>query len=224
VTRLPGSAPGALPPYLAVLSLLAMAVPRRAAGGSELSLPFLLGMPLSMTPGSSIIATILLQIVPLLAFPFLMFFLSRYSSGLSRMLSFRPIVFGGEVSYSIYLLHPFVLLGTTQLFAWVDQTNVTGQLGFMAATTAVVIVISIGTYRFIERPAKKWLRGQRRQHSDWCVFWGQRPGFQSNPVEVVNIIRQHRKQSFGLNSVPFISRTSLPVIHNADARRFDRRV
>src|SRR6266540_4581284 len=31
--------------------------PRRPAGGSELSLPFLLGMPLSMTPGSSIIAS-----------------------------------------------------------------------------------------------------------------------------------------------------------------------
>src|SRR5947199_814636 len=30
--------------------------PRRPAGGSGLSLPFLLGMPLSMTPGSSIIA------------------------------------------------------------------------------------------------------------------------------------------------------------------------
>src|SRR5260370_26268826 len=31
--------------------------PRRLAGGSGLSLPFLLGMPLSMTPGSSIIAS-----------------------------------------------------------------------------------------------------------------------------------------------------------------------
>src|SRR6266481_6294826 len=31
--------------------------PRRPAGGSGLSLPFLLGMPLSMTPGSSIIAS-----------------------------------------------------------------------------------------------------------------------------------------------------------------------
>jgi hypothetical protein len=31
--------------------------PRRPAGGSGLSLPFLLGMPLSMTPGSSITAS-----------------------------------------------------------------------------------------------------------------------------------------------------------------------
>src|SRR5947207_13835345 len=31
--------------------------PRRPAGGSGLSLPFLLSMPLSMTPGSSIIAS-----------------------------------------------------------------------------------------------------------------------------------------------------------------------
>jgi peptidoglycan/LPS O-acetylase OafA/YrhL len=104
---------------------------------------------------------VLLQVIPLVALPFLMFFLSRYSSALGHLLSLRPIVAGGEVSYSIYLLHPFVLVGTKEMIGRLIHSDTTGQLAFIALTVVFVGLISSATYRLIECPAKRWLRGKR---------------------------------------------------------------
>lgn len=102
----------------------------------------------------------LLQILPLIAFPFLMLFLARYSSALCRVLSLRPIVVVGEISYSIYLLHPFVLFAMQALFEGLYQTSVIAQVSLAAATSVLVILMSFATYHLIERPAKRWIRGQ----------------------------------------------------------------
>jgi peptidoglycan/LPS O-acetylase OafA/YrhL len=109
---------------------------------------------------------VLLQVIPLVALPFLMFFLSRYCSGLGRLLSWRPIVVGGEVSYSIYLLHPFVLVGTKEMISRFLGPDVTGQLMFIITTVLLVGLISHATYRFVERPAKQWIR-QKFQDPRW---------------------------------------------------------
>jgi peptidoglycan/LPS O-acetylase OafA/YrhL len=105
---------------------------------------------------------LLLQIIPLVALSFLMFFVSRYSSGLSHVLSLRPLVIGGEASYSIYLLHPFVLVGiegTGRLL----PSQIVPQLAFLGVTALAVGLISHATYRLIERPAKNWLRQKLRE-------------------------------------------------------------
>jgi peptidoglycan/LPS O-acetylase OafA/YrhL len=45
---------------------------------------------------------------PLADFGYLIWFLSRFDSGAARFLAAPAIIAGGEISYSIYLLHPFV--------------------------------------------------------------------------------------------------------------------
>jgi hypothetical protein len=52
----------------------------------------------------------------------------------------------------------------------------------------------------------------------------QRPGFQSNPFEVVDRIRQHLQQSFGFARHLHFPHDLARVIHNADARLLDRNV
>jgi acetyltransferase len=121
----------------------------------------------------------LVHILTLVALPFLMLFLARYSSALCRVLSLRPIVVGGEISYSIYLLHPFVLFGMQTLFERLYQTSVIGQVSLAAATSVLVILMSFATYHLIERPAKRWIRGQTAR----AVSAGDSPGLPQICVE-----------------------------------------
>lgn len=79
---------------------------------------------------------------------------SRY--GLGRFLSWRAMIIGGECSYSIYLLHPFLIK-----LAMIRQSGATGVPEFVfrlclfvAVTTAVAWV----TYSVIEAPSRAWLR------------------------------------------------------------------
>jgi hypothetical protein len=52
----------------------------------------------------------------------------------------------------------------------------------------------------------------------------QRPGFQSDPFEVVGGVRQHLQQSFRLARNPYFPHDPACVIHNADAGLLDRYV
>lgn len=84
----------------------------------------------------------------------------RGSSRLVRFLDSRPLVWGGLISYSLFLWHePLVL--------WLERHGLTagGQVGFVASTVlllTVAAVLSTVTYRFVERPALRLKsRGKR---------------------------------------------------------------
>jgi peptidoglycan/LPS O-acetylase OafA/YrhL len=104
-----------------------------------------------------ITCALILQVVPLSAFPFLFFFLARHESQLGKLVSWRPIVAGGEISYSLYLLHPLVI-GSTY---WTLQAmHVSSMLvPFIVISATVSCLASMATYRLIELPAKRWIRG-----------------------------------------------------------------
>lgn len=87
------------------------------------------------------------------AFAFLIFCLTRYPSRLERFLSWEPVVFGGEISYSLYLLHPFIGY-------WISDTSQYIAVGLLRLFGAIVcaILFSTGTYYLIEQPAKKYIR------------------------------------------------------------------
>jgi peptidoglycan/LPS O-acetylase OafA/YrhL len=73
---------------------------------------------------------------------------------LSKLLSSRPAVYLGEISYSTYLSH--FLLFTLFKMVFVDASM---QLGWaaLAGFMALVLVASVVLYHLIEKPAQRWL-------------------------------------------------------------------
>ncbi len=73
----------------------------------------------------------------------------------SKVLVNRPLTFIGVRSYSIYLLHPFVILLSSPIYngisSWISNIPLAFFLSFIY-TYALVLSFSILTYRFIEQP------------------------------------------------------------------------
>jgi peptidoglycan/LPS O-acetylase OafA/YrhL len=72
----------------------------------------------------------------------------------ARPLEQRVPVLLGDASYSLYLLHPLVLG-----FGLGARERAYSPLGSVMLAS-VAVVISIGAYLLIERPARRWLRGK----------------------------------------------------------------
>ena len=84
---------------------------------------------------------------------------ARIPSAVSRMLAAAPLVALGEISYSIYVVHTWTL----RIFIRqpVEYTTAWGvdaafRIGFGILLT---LVLASATYRIIELPARRWLRG-----------------------------------------------------------------
>jgi peptidoglycan/LPS O-acetylase OafA/YrhL len=75
----------------------------------------------------------------------------------SRVLALAWPVFLGEISYSIYLTHPFVAA-----FAWVSPQTEHPWIG-LALDLCLACVVAFAFYRAIEMPAKLWLRQRARR-------------------------------------------------------------
>jgi peptidoglycan/LPS O-acetylase OafA/YrhL len=75
----------------------------------------------------------------------------------SRVLALAWPVFLGEISYSIYLTHPFVAA-----FAWVSPQTEHPWIG-LAFDLFLACVMAFAFYMAIEMPAKRWLRERARR-------------------------------------------------------------
>lgn len=73
--------------------------------------------------------------------------------GPARLLSGRPLVVLGEASYAIYVFHMPVALYL------VEAGMVNSSTLHLLATTVVTVLLALLAYRYIEAPARKWLRG-----------------------------------------------------------------
>jgi peptidoglycan/LPS O-acetylase OafA/YrhL len=96
---------------------------------------------------------------------FLVFYVTRYESALRRLLSSRLVIAGGEASYSIYLMHLFVL---SHFYQAPRELSVSSALEVMARISIyllLTVAVAYGTYRVIEMPARLWIRAMfdRRQ-------------------------------------------------------------
>jgi peptidoglycan/LPS O-acetylase OafA/YrhL len=81
---------------------------------------------------------------------------SRY--GLAQFLGSRPLVLGGECSYSIYLLHPFLIR-----LAMIGKSETPPLPEFLFRLCLFVVIITAVaclTYLLIEAPSRAWLRRQ----------------------------------------------------------------
>jgi peptidoglycan/LPS O-acetylase OafA/YrhL len=89
-------------------------------------------------------------------FPFVVLAATDPASATSRLLGSRALHFLGVISYSIYMVHSFVLI----LFIAVFRTPWTGSL--LALLVGTTFVVSAGTYFAIEVPARNAIRGIQR--------------------------------------------------------------
>jgi peptidoglycan/LPS O-acetylase OafA/YrhL len=79
--------------------------------------------------------------------------------GLSRILSFKPIVILGEASFAMYLIHASLL----QEFNVTAYKNapITQALSVWAAAFSTIIACSVGLHYFFERPVRHWLMNRK---------------------------------------------------------------
>jgi peptidoglycan/LPS O-acetylase OafA/YrhL len=102
------------------------------------------------------------RILAVLFFPLLIVGLSLSRSGLARLLATRPLVFGGRISYSVYLTHmvlviePFWALQTRWPAALADNSVVA--TCFFVAVPVLACVTGWLLWRFVEEPAQRRMR------------------------------------------------------------------
>jgi peptidoglycan/LPS O-acetylase OafA/YrhL len=90
---------------------------------------------------------------------------------INRLLSSSPLIFVGEISYSLYLFHP---LSPRIGIAWPEKAfeiNLLPVLALnMVVTWGCAIVFAFGMYALVEMPA------QRKLRSLWARWYGRRSG------------------------------------------------
>ncbi len=84
-----------------------------------------------------------------LAFPFLILGLTSGTSTISRLLENKVLYYIGRISYSIYMWHYIVLA-----YLYYSQSS-------SILYIPIVAVLSVLSYRYIEIPARDWLRPKR---------------------------------------------------------------
>lgn len=100
------------------------------------------------------------------AFSLLIASLFLNAGNVSRMLSSRPLVWLGNISYSIYLVHFFALSFVQFICRSVTGARVGDLLGaeesvlFLFALCVIVMLIASSTYRFIEEPARLYVKAR----------------------------------------------------------------
>ncbi len=93
------------------------------------------------------------------ALAILIFCCARYDLGVVRALSAASLVALGEASYSIYLLH-IIVIETSAPSLLVEPTllNILLLSGRALIILAAIVILSLGTHRYFEQPARQWLR------------------------------------------------------------------
>lgn len=95
------------------------------------------------------------QFAIVLSVPFLLVFLHRGGRLTDTIFGTRVVVYLGEISYSIYMIHFFsrVMNGILSRRIFGDTANVT----YFMIYGVLTIIFAIGSYYFIEMPARKWI-------------------------------------------------------------------
>ena len=100
--------------------------------------------------------------VVVLVFPVLVASLALSSRGLSRALSTDAMVHGGRISYSLYLVHVPVFEIFWTYMGWEAALAPGSALGtgMIPHVLLATLLLAHLMYRFVEEPARLWLRGR----------------------------------------------------------------
>ncbi|GLH81775.1 acyltransferase [Bradyrhizobium sp. SSBR45G] len=105
-------------------------------------------------PGWSFSIELAVRLIEIVGFSIVFVAASGY--GHARWLSSRTIIIGGECSYSIYLLHPFLIR-----LAMIGKSDAPGVLELLLRLglfVAIVTAVAWITYMLIESPSRAWIR------------------------------------------------------------------
>jgi peptidoglycan/LPS O-acetylase OafA/YrhL len=106
----------------------------------------------------AVLATCLLHppAVPLsvLPFGFLIMSLAHYNGWLNQFLSTRTVMFLGEISYSLYLMHFIIMQIEGWYAARLPATSGALKRSLFSGLVAVILVVSICTWKWVERTAR----------------------------------------------------------------------
>ena len=102
-----------------------------------------------------------LAIIPL--FPLLILAAVRNAGRLSPLLNSPPLVRLGDISYSLYLLHWFVLFVATEIARRLPGLDfaklpIVPSLALIAILIAVSLTLATLSFRFVEVTGRRWLR------------------------------------------------------------------
>ena len=98
----------------------------------------------------------------------LLFTLAIGSGTLPWLLSLRPIVYLGHVSFSLYMVHELVHTTWNWMVAQFDlrlSPDITGKL-IMVALLGAALIGAVLLYHFVEEPARKWMRSMMSAPTD----------------------------------------------------------
>jgi peptidoglycan/LPS O-acetylase OafA/YrhL len=96
-------------------------------------------------------------------FPLLILTAVRNTGHCARLLNSRPLLWLGDISYSLYLLHWFVLFLVTEVVRRLPETDFAAlplgtSLSLMAAMIGLSLALAALSFRFIEVTGRRWLR------------------------------------------------------------------
>ena len=101
----------------------------------------------------------LLALLPVIGTLLLLHAGSNASAGIPRLLSSRPLVALGNLSYSWYLWHWPLIVFTAIL--------VPNEPAFLVVAAAVSLLPAAGSYRWVENPLRRWRPGSAR--AGWAI-------------------------------------------------------
>jgi peptidoglycan/LPS O-acetylase OafA/YrhL len=90
----------------------------------------------------------------------LIFCVSRYDGVLARLLATPAIVWLGEISYSLYAVHPFTLRPFIRPPMPFDAIHGIDAVVRVAVGVTFTLIVATATYRLIERPCRQYLRAR----------------------------------------------------------------
>lgn len=85
------------------------------------------------------------------------------TTGIARLLALRPFVFGGQVSYSLYLVHGLVIATLLGLWHHSRHDSTVQPVGaplllLVPVVLGVMFVLAWLLYRTVEEPGRRWIR------------------------------------------------------------------
>jgi peptidoglycan/LPS O-acetylase OafA/YrhL len=113
---------------------------------------FFASYPVAITPAAT---AFIVSFGPTPFYAALLLALARYDGMISRGLSYPAIVYGGEISYSIYLFHQIVIRWHSENLQVFSAIPIWCQYaGLLAAT----LMTAAAVHHAVERPARRWIR------------------------------------------------------------------
>ena len=95
----------------------------------------------------------------------LIFGLARSGVWSGRLFANPVITHLGEISYSVYLIHPFVMMASNLLVRrYLDTATESTAYLILAAGVSLSVLIATFTYHVIEMPGRRWSRRMARRY------------------------------------------------------------